>query len=240
MKRWEEFCGVDGWNSKFVSVQRLLNHLARQSKSESSRAAYLYNVYRFCTHLGVKSPGELVALSKEKIERALADYLDGLLRRDLSKLMVRTVKGCLVTFFKSNGFKNEKELELPNYPVPARYRKRPEYPPTKDEVLHMANASGSVMNRAIILFLYSTGLRNSTLRALCYGDVKEGLERGEKNLLININPEMKKRIPSACKGNIPYHVFTSEEATEALKLYLVWRSEKHGPPRDDEPLFIST
>lgn len=52
----------------------------------------------------------------------------------------------------------------------------------EDEVYAMADATGSLRNRAVILFLWSSGLRVSTLCAL--GDVAEELERGETNIMV--------------------------------------------------------
>jgi len=119
------------------------------------------------------------------------------------------------------------------------YEKKPEYVPTLDEAIRMANASGSLRNRAIILTLLSTGLRTSTLRAILYGEVREELERGLGRIHIKIHRGTKKVVPNACKGGIEYDVFTCPEATEALRLYIKQRIRRFGKIDDDEPLFIS-
>jgi len=102
-----------------------------------------------------------------------------------------------------------------------------------------AYASGSLRNRAMILALYTSGLRNSTLRALLYGDVKEELEAGLDVIRVPVYPEMKKVDPGACKGNISYYSFLSK-AVQALREYLEERRRKYGGIGEDEPLFIST
>jgi integrase len=48
---------------------------------------------------------------------------------------------------------------------------------------------------------------------------------------------MKRRLPDACKGNIPYYTFICREAVEALRTYLQDRSEKYGPLTSESPLF---
>jgi hypothetical protein len=103
----------------------------------------------------------------------------------------------------------------------------------------MAYAAGSKRNRAVILMLYTTGLRVSTLQALTFGDVREELEKGFDVIKIPIYLEMKKRVPGACKGGIPYYTFASKEAVEALREYLQERAKEYGRIENDEPLFCS-
>ena len=71
----------------------------------------------------------------------------------------------------------------------------------------MADAAGKLRDRAVILVLWSSGLRVSTLCALNYGDVAEEVESGEPYIMIPVYPEMKDRVPDACKGRIPYYTF---------------------------------
>ncbi|MEM0011496.1 MAG: tyrosine-type recombinase/integrase, partial [Candidatus Bathyarchaeia archaeon] len=88
-------------------------------------------------------------------------------------------------------------------------------------------------------FLFSTGLRVSTLIALTYGDVKDDLEKGYSIIRVPVYPEMKKRVPGACKNNVPYYTFACEEAVKVLRLYLRERIEKYGSIEPYEPLFCS-
>jgi integrase len=103
----------------------------------------------------------------------------------------------------------------------------------------MADSACSLRDRAIILTLYSSGLRNATLRAVLYKDVEEELRRGESNVMIPVYSEMKLIEPNACKNNIPYYTFICDEATQALKLYLREREERYGKILPNEPLFAS-
>jgi len=145
----------------------------------------------------------------------------------------------LKAFFSANGFKRAKALELETYHAPPRFRITPEYIPTKSEVYGMADSACSLRDRALILTLFSTGLRNSTLRAIRYKDVAEELEKDYSNIMIPVYPEMKEVEPNACKGGKPYYTFTCDEATQALKLYTKERKEKHGSIEAFEPLFCS-
>jgi len=227
--------GSEAWRSIYPSVQRLLDHLSRYTKSESSREKYL-NLLRMFVEWSRHDPNFLVKMRKERIEALVQSFADRLASMDRSKTYVNSVIKKLKTFFRVNGFEN---LKVATYFVPTRYRKRPEYVPTKDEVHNMATAAGSPRNRAIIFSLWGSGLRVSTMCALNYGDVSEELESGETCIKIPVYPEMKTRVPDACKGSIPYYTFIFSEAVNDLRIYLREREERYGPISPDDPLFHS-
>jgi integrase len=220
-------------------VNNLLKHLKyRKIGSESSRCIYGNAVYAFSQHTG-KLPDELVALKKVDIEKLIEDFCYH--KMDYGWKSPRTANTALFmlkTFFKVNGFRGSEKLEVECFHQSARDRTRPEYIPTLDEARRMANVAGSLRNRAIVFFMVSTGLRNGTVRALLFGEVKEELEKGATNILVRVHKGMKRIVHSACKGNIEYSVFASEEATEALKLYLGHR-RRFGEIHDEEVLFCS-
>ena len=233
-----EYLKVDGWASEYVSVNLLLKHLSRKSRSEGSRRAYLRRVCLLCISTGL-TPGTLVKLPKNRIEKLVQEHADSYNDGKHSIRYINNVIHLLKSFFNVNGFKGAKTLEIESYYMPSRYRKRPEYIPKKHEIYKMADSACSLRDRATILTLYSSGLRNSTLRALLYGDVEHELRRGIDNIMIPVYPEMKLVDPNACKNKIPYYTFICDEATQALKLYLREREEKYGKILDYEPLFAS-
>ena len=229
---------VDGWTSDCRSIDNLLRHLSRKTGSEASRITYLRTVHKFCSH-STCDPDELLKLRKKKAEKLIQDFCDGLLHKNCSRRYISTVLHVLLTFFKVNGFGGVKTLNVEGYHVPARYRKRKEYIPSKNEIHGMADNAGSLKNRAIILTLYSTGLRVSTLVALTYGDVREDLDKRNSVIKIPVYAKMKERVPEACKGNIEYYTFVSEDATKAIGLYLAERMRQYGKIGDKDPLFAS-
>jgi integrase len=239
VNRWEEYLKVSDWESGYPSVNSLLRHLKyRKIGSESSRCIYGNAVYAFCRYTG-KLPDELVALKKIDIEKMVEDFCYHKMKNAWkSPRTANTALFMLKTFFKVNGFKGDQKLGVECFHQSVRERTRPEYIPTLDEARRMANVAGSLRNRAIIFFMLSTGLRNGTIRALLYVDVKEELEKGAVNIHIKVNKGMKRIVNSACKGNIEYSVFASEEATEALKLHLSHR-RRFGEIHDEEILFCS-
>ncbi len=225
---------VDGWVSPYNSVNNLLRRLSRRTGSEATKRSYLGVVRRFCCYVGM-GPDELLKLEREQLESLVQSYCDKFNNPNYSRKYANNVLRILKSFFEANGLR----LNVEGYYLPTRYRKRAEYVPTKNEVYDMADNAGSLRNRAIILTLFSTGLRVSTLIALIYGDVKEELEKGYPIVKIPVYPEMKKRIPEACKGNISYFTFTCREAVKAIKLYLEERKRKYGDIEPNQPLFHS-
>ncbi|MEM2111153.1 MAG: tyrosine-type recombinase/integrase [Candidatus Bathyarchaeia archaeon] len=231
--------------SNCVTVQKLIDYLwLRKSGSKQSATNYFWHLSRFC-HWTKISPDAILGKTREDLEVLVQSYLDEIRRRSVQRgstaRYANTSLACLKTFFRVNGFNRENNLELRlhGYNVPPRTRSRPEYVPTLAEACRMAERAGSIRNRAIIYTLFSTGLRNTAIRALIVKDVIKELEAEQKNLLIKVEPEWNKRIPGACKNGIPYYTFMSTQATEAIREMLKRRKEIFGFIKDDEPLFIS-
>ncbi len=66
--------GSEAWVSSYLSVQRMLTHLARFGKSEASRESYCNLLKRFCIRTGY-NPDQLSRLSKEHIEILTQTYV---------------------------------------------------------------------------------------------------------------------------------------------------------------------
>ena len=64
--------------------------------------------------------------------------------------------------------------------------------PTKDQVYVIADAA-ILRDRAIVLTLWQSGLRNSTLRNLTTGHVKRGLLNNEVPSILHITPDIDRR-----------------------------------------------
>lgn len=236
---WESFLKVSGWTSEYESASKLLRYLKnKRTGSEASRKIYGYTLFGFCRHTD-KTPEELVSLGKREIENLMEDFGYEKKENGCSSRTTNTLLCNLKTFFKVNGFRDERELDIELFYQPVRARTRQEYVPTLEEALKMAEVAGSLRDQAIILVMVSSGLRNSTLRAIRYSDVREELERGEAIVLIRVYREMKQLVPSACKGDIEYFTFVSKKAVDAMRLYLKDKVETIGRIRDEDPLFSS-
>lgn len=231
-----------GWVSDYSSIQRLLDHLKRKTRSETSRLKFLQDVDRFLRSVGL-SPDELVALKRSEIQVLLQKFVDDLNDGVKSLRYINGMAGDVITFLHCNGFKNGKGVEIEKIHVPARYRVKGEYIPRPEEIDAMAASCGSTLNglrdKAMILCSYTSGLRNSTLRAVRYKDIKTELDLDLGSVLVPVYPEMKKYVAGACKGNIPYRSFFNSDSIKSLKIYLGERRRVYGDLVDDDPIFHS-
>jgi integrase len=235
---------IEDWKSEYESVNRLLYHL-RYVKSGSilSRNSHLQSLNKFCLFID-KKPNELVKMNNKEIEKMLNQFL---LNYDYARTK-KTICQALKTFFVAN---NRKKINFPKFYCPTRMTKIPKFTPSVDEAWKMAEYAGSIKAKLVIMFLFTTGLRNSTLRAIRLGDIKtknlnvkdltlkDQLRKGYDTIAILITLGMKEDVPGACKGGIEYFVYIPKETTEVLKLYLVDRKRKNGKINDDEFLFCS-
>jgi integrase len=238
MKVWEEFLKMEGWNSRYESANNALRHYARKIRSERTRENFCGTLMLFCKHSGL-DPDALVALTPANASRICQDFTDHLREKEFSIKYVNVSQAYLRTFFRENGFRADRELKIERYHQPSRYRKKPEYVPDSEEIRKMGYASASAKNRAMIFTLYTSGLRNSTLRAIRFQDVRQELEAKKNIIKIPVYPEMKKIDIAACKGDIPYYSFIEPETIKALTEYLKTRTEEFGEIADEEPLFCS-
>jgi integrase len=226
--------GPEAWKSTYPSVQNLLDHLGRYSKSEASRRTYLNLLQAFCMKTGY-NPDQLTAIPKDTINSLIQEHIDELARNGASVSYANTVNKRIKTFFRANKIKPDTR----SYYQPTRYRKRPETIPTKPEIYRITDAADNQRDRAVILSLWSCGLRVSTFSSLTIADIQEELENNEPIIQVPVYPEMKKRVPNACKGLVPYYCFISAEAQQALRVYLKEREEYYGSLEPDQPLFCS-
>lgn len=231
---WERQLDVEGWHSTSPSVDRYLRHYGRKTRSERTRKNCLHALSLFCRHAAM-TPDALIALSPAEVSATVQRFLDAKLDAGASIRYVNVLRAFLQVFFRVNGYKNHRALDVEGYHQPARYRKTPEYIPSRDELYRMAYAAGSRRNQALVLVTYTSGLRNSTLRALRYQDVKAELAKGYDVVKIPVYPAMKEVDPGACKGNIPYYTFIAKDTVTALRAYLAEREAI----QDEEPLFCS-
>lgn len=257
---FEKILNLDcSWDSSsYSSISKWIKAVRRRSDSHSTKLAYFKWMALFLRFINLDSaedrrlgyretpdslkeeliaktrnglnPDQLIKLSKAQISERIQSFCDKYNEAGKART-AHFVLNCLRSFFKSNGISN---LKLEDYQW--RRNRKPEHAPTKDEVYRIADHCDA-RGRAMILCTFQSGLRNGTLRALRFKDLREDLEAGKVPITIHVRRELKKVIPEACKEDVEYFTFLGKEAANALREYLAWRIKKFGDLTDDDPLF---
>jgi len=236
------FLKVQGWKSDYPSVQRLLTYVEKcRDRNERTRDNLLYPVYRLC---------KLTKLNPDQLILRDNSFLNENIRNYLFKHEPQTAdayKTGLKRFFCEN---HRQDLDYPNFPKPSR-DEIPRYSITLEDAWKMVYHAGSLKAAFLILMLFITGIRNSTIRAIKLGVVitknptfknlslMDELSRGEKNPIIIIYKGMRDWVPRACKCKIFYYVFLHDCAMEYLLCYLDYLKRKYGPLERNMFLFPS-
>jgi len=258
---FERILGLDeSWNrSSYASVNKWIRAVRRRGDRRSTKLAYFKWLSYFLRFLNLTAdedvelgnrrthnerreeliakireglnPDRLIKFSRKSLTEKVQDFCDKYNEAGKART-AHLALNYLRSFFKHNGID---ELDLEDYNW--RKSKKFEYVPTKEEVYKMADQSDA-RRRAIILCTFQSGLRNATIRALCYGDIREQLGNERIPITIHVNSKLRERIPEACKEDAEYSTFLGKEAVEALKEYIEWRVKKYGKISDDEPLFL--
>ena len=218
-------------SSRYASVGHWVRKLSRRGSVSTQKAYFKYLAW-FVQFSG-QDPDEFVKLPKDEVAEKVQAFCDGFSERGKKSAASNAMKA-LKSFLGVNGFE-VKDLRLDGSYFAM---KRLEYVPTKEEVYRIASVCG-LKWRAIILSLFQSGLRNSTLRALTYDMLKDQIESNVVPIRIHVTGELRKVVPDACKENIDYWTFLGNESSEALRQYVNWRKEKYGKLSDDEVLFPS-
>jgi integrase len=218
-------------NSEYESVRRWIKVLRRKG-SPSTMISYFKFLAWFTQWSSIK-PDEFVGLPKEIVVEKVQGFCDDYNDRDKKSSASNAMKA-MRSFLKANGFKTQ-ELELEDS---YNAMKRPEYVPTKEEVYRMSSVIG-LKWRAVILCLFQSGLRNSTLRALTYGMLRDQIEDDVIPISVHVTGELRRIVPDACKEGVDYRTFFGPEACEALRQYINWRRERDGVITDNDMIFPS-
>jgi len=96
-------------------------------------------------------------------------------------------------------------------------------------VKKLVDHARSPRDRAIILTMFQSGMDVSTLCSLKYGDVAEGLKRGDHPLKLELHRP---------KTGTEYYTFLGRDACEALKAYLNDVKERGIKMEANDPLFL--
>jgi len=97
------------------------------------------------------------------------------------------------------------------------------------DVKRLVDHAPTLRDRAIILVLFQSGMDVSTLCSLTYGQVADGLAKGEHPLKLELHRG---------KSGVDYYTFLGKDAIDALKAYLNDLRAKGIQLQPNDPLFI--
>jgi site-specific recombinase XerD len=185
---------------------------------------------------------DFVALSPEKAKEAVLSVADAIRKKgnyaEARKVVIAT---------KSWLDFHKKPLELDRLEKKKYYaapRKKVAYEviPNRDQVYKMADASltlkATLRNRAMILCLFQSGVRENCLCRWTYSMFKDQLYPAVKApVKLVITAEMDTKLQSYDLGY--YVTFLQRDAAEALKVYLDYRKQRGWTAKADDPVFVT-
>ncbi len=243
MRQRKRYFNIDGWKSDSTPIQNVYDHLKHEKSGSIGSKRIFNNVIGLLCNFTDRTPDQLLLMDKQSAETQIREFLLTYSNTMTRQNYLQPIK----TFFREN---QRNDLEYPEFYNPSRpsiklLRLSPE------TIWKMAFHASSTKHKLAILVPYVTRFRTATLRAILLKSIStkdtkyhqfalyEQIKRGEKNPLTLVYAEMKSIDPNACKCNIPYFTFLSEEVTELVSVYIQERINKYGGIDKDEVLFPS-
>lgn len=180
--------------------KRMLEELQRRNYSSTTIRAYLYAVEEFARYFG-KSPDKL---SQEQLRQYQLHLLHD------RKLTVGTIVGRIAAL----RFFFVKVLRRPYRQIDLIYPKRPERLPTvlsQEEVARLLDSANNLLDYAMLMTLYATGIRRSELIRLKVEDLDS------QRMILHIRQG---------KGNRDWDVPLAPKLLKTLREYWRWMKPK--------------
>ena len=182
-------------------LQRMREELVRRNYAQSTMRSYLRIVRDFQTYCGKR----LDRLGPDDLRSYHAYLLEA------RKLAVRTVVQhvAAIRFLYAKTLKRRDMKE--DLPYPRNYRRRLPVVLSPEEAVRLIDSSRNLFHRAMLMTLYSCGLRRAELCRLKVSDIDS------KRMMIRIVQG---------KGNVDREVPLSPKLLETLRLYWRWMRPK--------------
>ena len=204
----------------------------RPTKTQECYASHLK---RFCEFVNV-TPSEFQNMDKKAARDVAWKYLNTLNTKDTASVGI-TAMAAIKSFYRNHDgeilpFDSSKNGK--HYVKPHAKKASFEHTPTKEEVYQIIDKTMSIRDRAMMLVLYESGIRENALLNMTYGMVKEQLQKDVCPLHLKITDEVDSKL---CGYDLPfYDTFIGREAIDALKRYC---ELVHKDSKDDAVLFRS-
>lgn len=236
-----------GWfASKPHSYAELVKHplvepWIKRYREGESQESYARALERILSMTG-KSVEEFHALSADEAKKAVFAAADEIRKRGKyaeARNIVIAAKGFMEAHKKPIELDR---LEKKKYYAVPRKKIAYEVIPKKEQVYKMADASltlkASLRNRAMILCLFQSGVRENCLCRWAYSMFKDQLYPELRvPVKLVVTSEMDTKLQSYDLGY--YITFLQRDAAEALRTYLDYRKQRGWQPKDDDFVFVT-
>jgi len=213
----------------------------KRYREGESQESYARALQKILTMTG-KTVEEFQGLTAEEAKREVLAVADEIRKKGMyaeARKVVIAAKG----FMEQHKKKIELDrLEKKKYYAAPRKKVAYEVIPNREQVYKMADGSlalkASLRNRAMILCLYQSGVRENCLCRWTYGMFKDQLYPEVKvPVKLVITAEMDTKLQSYDLGY--YITFLQRDAAESLKTYLDYRKQRGWQPKDDDVVFVT-
>jgi integrase len=203
-----------------------------KNRPQSTRKVFAARLEEFCNDMNI-SPEEWRALDKFEARDLAWKYIEPKIKEH------PTVAQAYLTTLKS-WYRNLNGERLPldsgrggkHYLHLAYKRHATEHIPNKPELYQIVDMVSSLRDKALLLFLFQSGVRVNVLQHLTLGDVFDQLDEDIITLKITADLDYKLR-----GRDIPfYYTFLNGEGAEALRRYCKLHHKDSTP---DTPLFYT-
>jgi integrase len=160
---------------------------------------------------------------KRIAETELTEFVDDLLKQDLSNNTIRLYFAAVQNFLKYKHVVVSMSF-IGNIPPPTEKKTNGKHEWHIEQIKEFVDAATTFRDKALIMCMFQSGLGVNEICNLDYGDVQDELEAG-------ILPICMKLVRQ--KTNVEFKTFFGRDAVKYLKLYL----ETRGELKPEDPLF---
>jgi len=178
-------------------------------QSEKTREHYSYHLQRFVNHYTLESFDSILALKTEDLKEKIEDYVILFKNDGKSHNYIRVIVFAIQSFCDSNdkmGINWKKIRKL----LGKKQKPKKSRPYTTSEIKRMLHSVKALRNKALILFLSSSGVRRGAIPELQMKDLKQ-MPHGCVAVTVYANSDEE------------YVTFINKEANDALTLYFEQR-----------------
>lgn len=203
-----------------------------KGRPEHTRRNFASHLERFCEVMNV-TPEEWRRLDKLEARDLAWKYVEPKIRDNPSvaksdlvalKSWYRNLNGEKLPLDSGRGGKHHLHVPHPKQAI--------EHIPNKTEMYRIVDMASSLRDKAILLFLFQSGVRVNVLEHLTYGDVVEQLD--EEIIMLKITGDLDHKLRSR---DIPfYYTFLNGEGAETLRQFC---KVNHKDSKLEQPLFAT-